>query len=71
MREPDTDDYKNMDMVMNYIQGTIDLPLIISINKSGNIKCYVDAEFVVHKETRSYNYGFVTMGTGGAYALCQ
>ena len=52
---------------MNYIQGTIGLPLILSIDKSGNIKWYVDASFVVHKDMRSHTGGFMTMVKGGAY----
>ena len=52
---------------MKYIQGTIGLPLILSIDKSGNIKWYVDALFAVHKDMRIHTGGFVTMGTGGAY----
>ena len=51
---------------MKYIQGTIVLPLILSIDKSVNIKWYVDAEFEVHNYTRSHNGGLTTMGTGGA-----
>ena len=53
--------------MMNYIQGTIGIPLILSINKSGNIKWYVDAAFAVHKDMRSHTGGFMTMGTGGSY----
>ena len=53
--------------VMNYIQGTIDLPLIFSIDNSGNIKWYIDAAFAVHKDMRSHTGGFMNMGTGGAY----
>ena len=67
MRGPDTNDYKNLARVMKYIKGNIGLPLILSINKSGNIKWYVDAEFAVHKDMRSHTGGFITMGTGGAY----
>ena len=52
---------------MKYIQGTIGLPLILSIYKSGNIKWYVDASFVVHKDMRSHTGGFMSMGTGGVY----
>ena len=63
---PDTDYYKKLDRVMNYIQVTIGLPLIFSINKSGNIKWYVDASFAVHKYMRGHTYGFMTMETGGA-----
>ena len=52
---------------MNYIQGTIVLPLTLSIDKPANIKWYIDAEFAVHKDMKSQTCGFVTMGTEGAY----
>ena len=48
LRDPDIDDYKNMEKVIFYTQYTIVLPLIMSI-KSRIIKWYVDAEFAVHK----------------------
>ena len=67
MRRPDTDEYKKLARVMKYIQGTIGLPLIFSIDKSGNIKWYVDALFAAQKDTMSHTGGFMTMGTGGAY----
>ena len=52
---------------MKYIQVTIGLPLILPINKSGNIKLYVDAAFIVHKDMRSHTGGFTTVGKWGAY----
>ena len=52
---------------MKYIQGTIGLPLILSINKSGNIKWYVDAAFAIHKDVRSHTGCFMTTVTGGGY----
>ena len=67
MKETETDDYKKLAMVMKYIQGTIGLPLIFSIDKTGNIKWYVDASFAVHKDMRSHANGFMTIGTGRAY----
>ena len=67
MRGPDNDDYKKLVRVMKYIQGTIGLPLILSIDKSGNIKWYVDAAFAVHKDMRSHTGGFMSMGTRWAY----
>ena len=51
---------------MKYIQGTIDLLLILSINKSGNIKWYLDAAFVVQKDMRSHTSVFMSMVTGGS-----
>ena len=67
VRGPDTYDYKKLVMVMKYIQGTIGLTLILSIDKSGNIKWYVDASFAFHKDMRSHTGGLMTMGKGGAY----
>ena len=52
---------------MNYIQGTIGLTLILSIDKSGNINWHVDAAFVVHKDMRSHTGGLMAMGKVGAY----
>ena len=39
----------------------------MSINKSENLKWYVDAAFSVHRDMSSHTGGFVTMGTGGVY----
>ena len=38
-----------------------------SIDKSGNIKWYVDVSFAVHKDMRIPTGGFMTMVTGGSY----
>ena len=67
VKESDIYDYKKLARVMKYIQGTIGLPMIQSINKYGNKKWYVDAEFLVHTDMRSHTGGFITTGTGGAY----
>ena len=67
VRGPDTDEYKKLVRVIKYIQGPIGLPLILSIEKPGNIKWYVDASFTVHKDMRSHTGGLLTMGTGGNY----
>ena len=67
VRGPVTYDYKNLARAIKYIQGTIDLPLVLSINKSGNIKWYVDVEFAENKDMGSHTGGFMNMGTGGVY----
>ena len=67
MKEPNVDEYKKLTRVMKYVQGTIVLPLILPIDTSENIKRYIDAEFVVHKDMRSHTDGFINMGTGAAY----
>ena len=67
VRHPDTDYHKNLERVMKYTKDTIFLLFILSIDKSGNIKWYVDVSFSVKKDTRGHTGGFITMGTGGAY----
>ena len=67
VRGTDIDYYKKLARVTKYIQGIIGLTLILSIDKSVNIKWYVDASFAVHKDMRNHTCGFMTMGTGGAY----
>ena len=65
--EPNTDYCKILTRMMKYIQGIIGLPLILSIDKSGNIKWCVNAEFKVYKDMKIHTSSFMTMGTGGAY----
>ena len=67
MIEPDTDYYNKLERGMKYVQGTFGLPLILSIDKYGNIMWYVDAAFVVHKDMRIHIGGLMTMGTGRSY----
>ena len=54
-------------MLINYIQGTIGLSFILSINKSVNMKWYFDAAFTVHKYMRSHTGGFMNMVELGDY----
>ena len=52
---------------MKYMQCSIGLPLILSIDKSENIKWYVDVAFVAHTDIRSHTGGLMSMSTGGVY----
>ena len=63
VRYTNTDDYKNLTRVINYIQVTIGLPLILSIDKSVNIKWCIYAVLAMHKDMRSHTGGFMTMVT--------
>ena len=51
---------------MKYTQGNIGMKLILSIDKSNNIKWYFYSSFVVNKDMRIHTGGYMTMGTGGA-----
>ena len=52
---------------MKYTQGTIGVILILSIDKSRNIKCYVDADFLVHRYMGIRTGDFTTMVIGRSY----
>ena len=52
---------------MKYIQGTIGLPLILPIDKYGNIKWYVDASFNFYKDMSNHTGFFMKMLTVGSY----
>ena len=41
--------------------------MILSIDKSGKIQWYVDAEFAVQKDMRSHTGVFMNMVRGGSY----
>ena len=58
MRYPGTFDYINLEKAMNYTKDIIGISLILSIDNYGNVKWYVDAEFVVHKYMKSHTGGF-------------
>ena len=68
LRYPDTDCYNKLERLINYIQGIIVLPLILSMDKYVNIKWYVDAASAVHEDMRGHTGSFMTMGTGEACA---
>ena len=53
-----------MARVVKYIQGTIGLPFILSIDKYGNIKWHVDEKFAVHEDMRVHTGGRLKMGQG-------
>ena len=67
MREPGVDNYKKLEMVMKYTQGTMGILRILSMDKYEYIIWNVDASFVVHKDMSSHTCGFVTIVTNRAY----
>ena len=67
MIKPDNYYYKKLTRLMKYVQGTIGFTLILSIDKSDNIKLYIDAAFAGNRYMRIHTGGFMTMGTGRVY----
>ena len=48
---------------MMYIRGTVDLPLTLSANGAGMLKCYVDGSYGVHPNIRGHSGGGLYTGT--------
>ena len=67
VRDNDTNEYKQLARITKYVEGTIGLPLILSIDKPGNIKWYVDAAFALQQDMRSHTGGIMNMVMGRAY----
>ena len=49
---------------MKYLRGTKELPLILSTNKNGIVKWYVDGSFGIHPNMKGHTGGGLTLGTG-------
>lgn len=68
LKNPDEDDYKKLSRVMKYLQGTIDLPLIIKADQTRVIRWWVDASYAVHSDMKGHTGGTMSMGSGMIYS---
>jgi hypothetical protein len=68
VKEADTDDYKKLSRVMQYLRETKYLPLILGTDGSGNIYWYKDGAHAVHRDMRGHTGLMMTFGTGAVYA---
>jgi hypothetical protein len=64
VRESDSDDWAKLTHLMKYLRGTKELPLILSTNKNGIVKWYVDGSFGVHPNMKGHTGAGLTLGTG-------
>ena len=60
----DEDDWKKLKRLLQYLHGTIDMPLTLSIDNMSVIKTWVDAAYGVHNDMRSQTGGAIMMGKG-------
>jgi hypothetical protein len=68
VKEADTDDYKKLARVMQYLRATKYLPLILGTDESGNIYWYKDGAHAVHRDMRGHTGLMMTFGQGAVYA---
>jgi hypothetical protein len=70
VREPDVDDWRKLQHLVEYLRETKDLPLRIGADKHGVLEWYVDASFAVHPNMRGHTGGGLTMGKGFPIVGC-
>jgi hypothetical protein len=64
VRSPDVDDWRKLEHLVEYLRGTMNMPLILGANSTGVLNWYVDASFAVHANMRGHTGGGLTMGRG-------
>jgi len=70
VREPDTDDYKKLTKVMQYIRNTKGIKL--TIEPDDKAKWWVDSSYAVHPDMKSHTGIYMTLGKGATYtASCK
>jgi hypothetical protein len=65
---PDEDDYKKLARVMQYLQATLYLKLVLSADGFGIIRWWVDAAYGVHYDMKGQTGGTLSMGKGSVYS---
>ena len=62
VREPNNIDWSKLVHIIKYTEGTSNLPLILSANRSGILKWWMDGSFVFHPNMRGHTGGGISMG---------
>ena len=64
VRQPDEDDWRKLEHLIEYFKVTTEMPLILGGDSSGVLNWYVDASFAVHPNMRGHTGGGLTLGRG-------
>jgi hypothetical protein len=62
VKAPDVDDYKKLGQVMQYLRGSMYMPLTLEADDMNVIKWWADASFAVHQDMKSHTGGMMTLG---------
>ena len=64
VREPDEDDWKKLERLLAYLNGTRELSLTLNTTENDDIKWWVDSSYAVHPDFKSHTGIAMTMGKG-------
>jgi hypothetical protein len=68
VRSPDEDDYKKLARCMQYLRGTLNLPLRMESDDMHVVKWWVDASFGIYADMKSHIVATMSLGKGSAYS---
>jgi hypothetical protein len=54
--------------VVKYLDGTVDMPLVLAVDDTEKICWWVDAPYAVHDDMRSHTGGTMSVGKGSIYS---
>ena len=63
--KPNTQDYKKLKRLLEYLNGTLDMALVIGATSLRKMYTWVDASYATHHDMRSHTGGVVSFGIGG------
>jgi hypothetical protein len=69
VKGPDIDDWRKLCHLIEYLQATRELPLILRVDRTGVLSWYVDASFAVHPDMRRHTEGAMVMIMGRGFPL--
>ena len=64
VKSPTVQDWRKLKRLLQYVNGTMDIERIISLNNLLHLDYYVDASHAVHPDMRSQTRGCITSGKG-------
>jgi hypothetical protein len=71
VKQPNEDDWRKLERLIKYINGTRKDKLILSADALHVIKWYVDAAFAVHPDFKSHTGGSMTYGQGAPISMSR
>jgi hypothetical protein len=71
VKAPDQDDMKKLIRMITYIRNTINLPLILGMKGSKEMKWWIDASFGTRYQLRSQTGATLSLGIGSLYSMAR
>ena len=71
VKNPDEDDWGKLKRVLQYLKGTMNMPLVISADTMTLPRWWVDASYAVHADCRGQTGAMVSFGNGMAISFSR